>query len=362
MAERDLDRGPLRVGLIAPPWVPVPPPVYGGTELVLDLLARGLVELGHDVVLAASGDSTCPVPRVATVSESLGTTLQAAPELASVERAHRELGDRHLDVIHDHTQLGPLVAGALAGEVPVVTTVHNGSAPWLAAVYRAAAPRVTVLAISHDQRRRLTGVPVRRVIHHGVDVSGPPGPGDGGYLAFLGRMHPDKGPDRAIRIARSAGWPLVLAAKAWEPVERRFFGEVVAPMLGPDAVFVGELGPDAKRELLAGAAALVSPLGWPEPFGLAMVEAMVVGTPVLATRAGSAPELVDDGVTGWCVDGDDRELAGRVADVVRLDRSRCRQVAIARFAAARMVDEHVELYRELRRDAAATRTRRPPAG
>jgi glycosyltransferase involved in cell wall biosynthesis len=194
----------------------------------------------------------------------------------------------------------------------VVATVHGAPTPADLVRYRAIGEEVGLIAISHCQRRSLTEVPVAAVIHHGIDLEMfPLGRGDGGYVAFLGRMSPDKGADAAIRVARATGRRIVLAAKMRDPDEHRWFREVVEPLLGADATFVGEVDADGRRELLGGAEALVNPLRWPEPFGLVMVEAAASGTPVLALGAGSAPEIVEDGLTGF-VCSDEGDMAGRL--------------------------------------------------
>jgi glycosyltransferase involved in cell wall biosynthesis len=228
-------RAKLRVGLIAPPWVSVPPPVYGGTELVVDQLARGLAAAGHDVTLFTTGDATCPVERHSVFPRALGTPSDALAELRHVQAAYEELSD--VDVIHDHTVFGPLWSIACDTGTPGVTTTHLRFTPELIRLYTAVAPRMAVVAISHDQRASAPNVPVAAVIHHGIDVEHiPMGSGDGGYVLFLGRMSPDKGAHRAIAVARAAGKKLVLAAKMWQPEEHRYFTECVEPLLGADAV------------------------------------------------------------------------------------------------------------------------------
>lgn len=344
----------LQVGLIAPPWVAVPPPAYGGTELVVDALARGLTRAGCEVVLFGTGDSTCPVPTRWLYREALGTVAEQAAEMPHVVRAYRELAG--VDVIHDHTISGPLRASAPRGHPPVVTTLHGALIPELRGLYVAAADRVHIVAISQAQRRSAPELRVAAVIHHGIDVDAvQPGPGDGGYALFLGRMSPDKGADRAIRIARAAGLPIVLAAKMWEPEERRYFAEAVEPLLGPDATYVGQVAGEAKLDLLRGAVALVNPIQWPEPFGLVMVEALACGTPVLAFPHGAAPEIVDHGRTGYLCE-DEADMSARLATIERIDRARCRDAAVARFSVDRMVADHLALYRRIVGGTAALAT------
>jgi glycosyltransferase involved in cell wall biosynthesis len=345
----------LRIGLIAPPWVPVPPTVYGGTELVVDVLARGLREAGCDVVLFTTGDATCPVRRQWLYPEALGTEAFARGDREHAERAYDVLADAGVDVIHDHTLAGPLLFDRHPRGVPVVTTVHGELVPSLRALYGAAAAGgVSVVTISHAQRRTGPDVCVAATIHHGIEVERfPVGDGGGGYVLFLGRMSPDKGAHRAIEVAREAGRPIVLAAKMWEPDERRYFAEQVEPLLGTDAAYVGEVGGREKLELLGGAEALVNPIRWHEPFGLVMIEALACGTPVLSFVEGAAPEIVEHGRTGFlCADEQDMAVAlGCVAD---LDRFACRAAVEQRFSAACMVAKHLDLYGRLVDEAAGS--------
>jgi glycosyltransferase involved in cell wall biosynthesis len=344
----------MRIGLIAPPWVPVPPPAYGGTESVVDRLARGLVHTGHEVLLAAAANSTCPVPQV----EGTDVAIEVAPvcadtitELRHVIRSYAAMTD--VDIVHDHTLMGPLYGHAPAGK-PVVTTAHGPFDATLRPVYRAMRGTALV-AISHHQAATADGIPVAGVIHHGLDVdSVPQGRGAGGYASFLGRMCPEKGPREAALVARAAGVPLRMAAKLREPAEREYFDAQVKPLLCSDVEFLGELGCAEKLELVGGSFALLNPMQWAEPFGLVMIEALATGTPVVATPVGSAPELVDDGVTGY-LRTSLSQLAAALLDAPGLDRAECRAVAGRRFSSERMVAEHVRLYEKLLSRAAPYR-------
>jgi glycosyltransferase involved in cell wall biosynthesis len=333
----------VRIAIIAPPWVPVPPVAYGGTEAVLDNLARGLMEAGHDVLLFATGDSSCAVPTRWVLERAAGTVdTGSATELFHVVHAYDAIRAWGADVVHDHTLVGPVYGPRF--DVPIVTTNHGPFAGELGALYRAIAAHVPVVAISAHHASTAAGTPIAAVIHHGVDVDAwPLGGGDGGYALFLGRMSPDKGVDAAARIARAAGVPLRIAAKMREPTEHRYFAEQVAPLLGDGVEYVGEVGGRDKLDLLTGARCLLNPIAWPEPFGMVMVEALACGTPVVATPFGSVPELVTDGVTGFVRAGED-ELAAAVAEVDQLDRGRCRKEAADRFSTPRMVADHVALY------------------
>ena len=275
----------MRIGLIVGPGYPVPPPNYGGIERVVDTLARGLAAAGHDVLLAGPSDSSCPVPLAAGMWESDSTRRGSIPtELSHSIRAYGAMGQ--MDVIHDHTLIGPLCAHR-PGPIPTVATIHGRLVPEVAEIYRAMSSNTSIIAISHDQIRHVADLHVARVIHHGMDFSSVPvGTGRGGYACFLGRMCPDKGVMEAVLIAHSAGLPLRIATKMREPAELEYFHEVVNPVLGPDDELVGEIGDYEKFELLGNAVALLSPLQWPEPFGLVMIEALATGTPVISTASG----------------------------------------------------------------------------
>ncbi len=346
----------MTIGIVAPPWLPVPPPAYGGTENVLDVLARGLAAAGHRVVLFASGDSTCPVERRWFHPVAVGVGRGGvADEACQVVEAYRALRDIGVDVVHDHTLAGPLYAYGLGGP-PVVTTNHGPFGPELLPVYRAVADRIGIIAISHHQASTAGGLRLAGVVHHGLDVERVPvGAGRGGYALFLGRMHPDKGIDVAISAARAAGMPLRIAAKMSEPAERRYFDDTIAPLLGGDVTFVGEVDWAGKVALLGDACCLLNPVQWDEPFGMVVAEALACGTPVVASDRGSLPELVDHGRTGFvCPDHD--ALVTALHAVTALDRAQCRLDAETRYSSQRMVEEHVRIYRRALQDLARSRS------
>ena len=339
----------MRIALIAPPWTPIPPPLYGGIELVVDQLARGLVDGGHDVTLFTTGDSTCPVPMAWALPHAEGMRIgMAVPELRHVIHAYEVVADH--DVVHDHTVMGPFYSQAFP-DLPVVTTIHGPFNEELTDLYRVLSPRVPTVAISHAQHRAAPDVPIVRVIHHGVDASAFPvgdgaGDADGPYCLFLGRMAPDKGAHRAIEVARKAGTRVLMAAKMREQWERDYFNEQVAPLLGDDAVYLGEVPHERKLELLAGARALLFPIRWNEPFGMVMLESMACGTPVLAFPEGAAPEVVNDGSTGFLCD-DEEAMVAALDRVDELSRADCRSAVEGYFSTKRMVADHVALYEEL---------------
>lgn len=333
--------------MVAGPFLPVPPEGYGGTERVIDTLTRGLAAGGHDVVLVTTGDSTCPVPRVwlfdESAPDSMGSELR---ELRHVEYAYDVLVDR--DIIHDHTLLGPYLAAA-RGRTGVVTTNHGPFDEDLSDIYARMNGRVPVVAISrHQASLAPPSVRIAAVIHHGLPleryVVGAGSPD--GRLVFLGRMSPAKGVHVAARVARRAGLPLLIAAKMREKPERDYFSACVEPLLGNGVEYVGEVDEETKISLLGSALALLNPIDWPEPFGLVMAEALACGTPVVTLARGAAPEIVDDGETGYLADDEDG-LVAAIEKVGGLSRARCREVAEKRFSAARMVAEHELLYEEL---------------
>jgi len=345
----------MRIGLVAPPWVPVPPTRYGGTESILDSLARGLIDRGHEVVLFTVGTSTCPVERRWLFEEPPGPIGAGEPEAAHVLAAYTSLA-RDVDVVHDHTALGPLLEPALAAAasacVPVVLTLHGPPTdPVRRLLLSHAARHATLVAISKSQRGLAPDLPFTSVLHHGIDLDlHKPGPGGGGFLMFVGRMSPNKGVHRAVDIARRAGMPLVVAAKMWEDVEVDYFRAEVEPRLHDGVELLLDADPEHRLELLGRADALLNPICWEEPFGLVMAEALACGTPVVGSPYGAAPEIVDDGVTGFLRENDD-ELAEAVGHVGELDREACRLAAVERFSIERMARDHEGLYERLLREA-----------
>lgn len=340
----------MRIAVISPPWAPVPPKLYGGIELVVDRLAVGFQNAGHEVLLFATGDSTTPVPMKYVLEKAEGMRIgMAVPEQRHVMHAYEAVSEWGADVVHDHSIIGPFHAADRYPHLPVATTIHGPFNEELTDLYeRLNKSRVPIIAISHAQANAAPTVQCARVIHHGIDVEDfPYGNGSGGYCLFLGRMSPDKGPHRAIAAAEKAGVPLLMAAKMREAWEHAFFDEHVRPHLSDTIQYLGEVPHEQKLELLAGATALLNPIRWNEPFGLVMIEALACGTPVLAFPEGAAPEIVRHGETGFlCADED--EMAANIAKAARLDRAACRASVADYFCTKRMVDEHIELFESIR--------------
>ena len=334
----------MRIGIVAPPWFPIPPSAYGGIESFIDTLARELVAAGHDVMLAAAGDSTCPVPMLEGFPPSdpavIGVTTH---ELRHLIRAYEGL--EGADVVVDNTLAGPLVARSMRSG-RCVTIAHGPFEPIVKDLYGAASPDMAFVAISHHQASTAGDIPITRVIHHGIHVEEiVQGPG-GDSACFVGRMHPSKGLPEAIAAAERAGIPLRIGAKMHEPAEEEYFNEVVRPLLGSNAEYLGELSADEKCELMGESCALVNPIQWDEPFGLVMIESMATGTPVVATNRGSVPEIIDDGRTGFIRDDIDgmAEALGRVSE---LDRDSCRSSVVERFTARRMTADYISLFTDM---------------
>jgi glycosyltransferase involved in cell wall biosynthesis len=352
-------RRPLRIAQIAPLAEAVPPRLYGGTERVVANLTDALVEQGHDVTLFASAEAETAARLVPMRKQALRldpATLKSdvAAHLAMLHEVRRRAED--FDLLHFHIDLFhfPLFE-ALAART--VTTLHGRlDLADLPDVYRRW-HEYPLVSISDSQRRPLPSANWAATIHHGI----PPAlfdfsPAHRGYLAFVGRISPEKRPDRAIEIARRAGMPLRLAAKV-DATDATYFREVIRPMLtGPDVEFLGEIDDAGKNELLRGAAALVFPIDWPEPFGLVMIEAMACGTPVIAWDVGSVPEVVDPGVSGYIVNAVD-EAADAVHRAATLDRGAVRATFERRFSVSTMSNNYLDLYSRLARPASGAATR-----
>jgi len=341
----------MRVGIIAPPWLPVPPPAYGGREAVIDRQARGIQAAGHEVVLWTTGDSTCDVPRAWVLPESRpDRTGFAAIEMQHLIHGYETLRSCGCDIIHDHTLLGPMHSFRYP-DLPVVTTNHGPFNKELAELYLSISSQVPLIAISHEQARTAGLLPIAGVIHHGVDPWSFPigdGAGDerGEYYLFVGSMAPEKGPRRAAQAAAMAGVRLKIAAKMQEPWEQDFFEEAVRPLLNDDIEYVGEVEAGERTQLMGEAKALLNPIRWPEPFGLAMIESLACGTPVIAFNEGSVPEIIDHGLSGWVVDSTE-SMAEHTEKVDGLSRSNCRAQVEEYFCTERMVRQHLDLYEEI---------------
>jgi glycosyltransferase involved in cell wall biosynthesis len=334
----------MRIGLLAPPWIPVPPPAYGGIERVVALQAAGLAAAGHDVTLVAAPGSAIPGVRVVSPLDALPAQIgMATDEWRHVLGGLDALAG--VDTVIDHS--GPLGALLSAqGRVPAMHVVHGSLEGELLGLYEglvARSPQLRLVGISRSQRQAAPRLPFAGVCYNAVDVEEVPFLASSeGYLAFLGRMAPEKGAAEAVALARDAGLPLLIAAKCREPAEQAYFQREVAPHLGPDVVFLGELSREATYDFLSRAAAMLFPISWREPFGMVLVEAMACGTPVLATDRGAVSEIVLDGVTGF-VRNTTAELAAVIGRIGEIDRAACRSHVAEHFSSAAMVRSYARL-------------------
>ena len=318
----------MRIAILAPLVEPVPPPLYGGTERVVSLLTEELVRRGHDVTLFASGDSRTAATLVPVCPRGLRLDPEvkdyAAYTLVALGEAYAQDGE--FDLFHNHNDYLAFAMARLA-QTPTVTTTHGRLDLQEVRRFYQLFPEQRLVSISHDQRKWLPDANWVGTVHNGIAVDHfrlRQTPGD--YLVFLGRISPEKRPDRAIEIARDVGMKLVIAAKV-DAVDRDYYEHAIAPLIQANRgliEFIGEVDEHEKDEVLGNAYAYLFPIDWPEPFGLTMVEAMATGTPVIASRNGSVPEIVLDGVTGF-VCSTFKELIEAVPKVASLDRVACRR-------------------------------------
>src|ERR1700728_2336300 len=336
----------MKIAQIAPLIESVPPRLYGGTERIVSYLTEDLVRLGHDVTLFASGDSITSSELVPCCARALRldpSVRDVVPHFMLMIDKVRERAEE-FDVLHFHIDLFhfPLFRSLAAR---TLTTLHGRQDLADLKPFYARFGEMPLVSISHDQRKSLPHANFVSTIHHGIPVDlHHPSFERGRYLAFLGRISPEKRPDRAIRIARAAGISLKIAAKV-DKVDEEYFRSEVFPLIdGSGVEFVGEINEQEKTKFLGEAAALLFPVDWPEPFGLVMIEAMACGTPVLAFRCGSVPEIVDDGVTGKVIDSEE-DANTALSEILAYDRHAVRQRFEERFTATRMAQDYVSTYR-----------------
>jgi glycosyltransferase involved in cell wall biosynthesis len=336
----------VRIAQIAPPWVSVPPKGYGGIEWVVSLLADGLADLGHDVTLFATGDSTTRARLEATFVQAPGPEAINSIWYDTVHQlfAHRDVS--RFDILHQHMYWSGLVA-ALLSPVPVVHTLHRNFTDQMRRIYEQCAERLWFVAISENQRSLMPELRYAGVVHNGIDLEQYPLREDKeDFLLFLGRTSPDKGPLRAIKTARASGLPLVMAVKVAEKLEVDHWEREVKPVLPDGTVVLSEIPHDQKVELLGKARAVLFPIDWEEPFGLVMIEAMACGTPVIATPRGAVREVVRDGETGFIVPVADYEThaAEALRHIGDIDPAVCRTHVEERFSAQAMVKGYEAIY------------------
>jgi glycosyltransferase involved in cell wall biosynthesis len=338
----------MYVAQIAPLTEAIPPKLYGGTERVVSWLTEELIALGHDVTLFASGDSVTSAqldavwPRALRLDGSVRDPN--ALHMVMLERVYRRASE--FDFLHFHLDYYPFSLFARQ-PVPFVTTLHGRlDLPEHQPVFDTFSS-IPVVSISNAQRRPLPQARWERTVHHGLPESLlQPKSVRPSYFAFLGRIAPEKGVDRAIRIAQHCGVPLKIAAKV-DAADREYFEEQIRPLIkGPYIDYIGEINDAQKSDFLSGAVVLLVPIDWPEPFGLVMIEAMACGTPVIAFNRGSVPEVIEDGLTGFIVE-DINGAIGAVDRLSHLSRKKIRQRFEERFTARRMAQDYLSVYRRL---------------
>ena len=340
---------PLSIAMVAPPFLAVPPPRYGGTERIVGVLAEGLQRRGHDVTVFAAGDSRVKATLVPVVPESLwrhGIQTDAAPHMARiVEQVARY--DGRFDVIHSHIEWHAFEF-ARSSPIPVVSTLHGRIDTGETADVIGAFPDIRLIAISDRQRSFWPHHNWLATIHHGLPFDDTRlGTGAGGYLLFVGRITPEKGLDLAIELARRTRLPLMVVGKVIDEHEMETYRAVVEPAERDGTVtFLGQVGPPARDQLFADALATVMLGDWPEPFGLVAVESLATGTPLIARRRGALPEIVREGIDGFVVEDVDAALAA-MAGLRGLDRAQIRADALGRFSSERMVEEYEAVFRNL---------------
>jgi glycosyltransferase involved in cell wall biosynthesis len=337
----------MKIAQIPPLYEAVPPRLYGGTERIVAYLSEALVELGHDVTLFGAADSQTSARLVPVRDQSI--RLDPAPlksDLAAHLRMLHEVRLRadEFDIIHFHIDLLHMPLFEDLAE-QTITTLHGRlDLKDIPEIYRRW-PDFPLVSISQSHRQPLPFANWAGTVYHGLplDLHRPPASPSGDYLAFLGRISPEKGPDKAIKIARQAGFPIKLAAKI-DPADRLYFQQAIEPLLADPLVeFVGEINDAEKSEFLGNARALLFPIAWPEPFGLVMIEAMATGTPVIAFPCGSVPEIIEDGVNGLIAHSIE-DAVDAVDRVAAIDRGGIRKVFEDRFSATVMAREYLKLY------------------
>lgn len=340
----------MRIAQVAPLTEAVPPKLYGGTERVVHWLTEELVALGNDVTLFASGDSQTSAKLDATWPRALrldGSVRDPnALHMVMLERVRRKCDDEEFDFLHFHLDYYPFSL-FFRQPTPFVTTLHGRlDLPEHQPVFNTFSS-VPVISISNAQRRPVPQANWLRTIHHGLpEKLLTPRPVTPSYLCVLGRIAPEKGVDRAIRIAIRCGIALKIAAKV-DRADQEYYDEVIRPMMDhPLVEYIGEIGDHEKSDFLSGSLGLLVPIDWPEPFGLVMIEAMACGTPVIAFNRGSVPEVIDEGLTGFVVE-DEISAVAAVASVSQLDRGRIRKQFEIRFTAKRMALDYLAAYRSL---------------
>jgi glycosyltransferase involved in cell wall biosynthesis len=340
----------VRIAMVAPPWYEVPPTSYGGIETMVADLVDQLAHRGHEITLIGAGRDLTAAARFVPVFDAPPSSRlgEALPEILFAATVGQLLGSLEIDLVHDHSLAGPLLARGRS--VPTVVTMHGPVSGDHGEIMARLGTSVHVVALSDAQRVDRPDLNWVGTVHNAIDVDAfPYAEHKDEFVLWMGRFSPDKGPELAVDAARAAGLPIVLAGKCSEPSEQEFFDAEIAPRLGEGVTYIGEADGQAKRELCARARALVFPIQWDEPFGMVMLEAMACGTPVVATRRGSVPEIVQDGDNGIVLDADAgiEDIAQALHAAVGIDPRRCRMSVCERFTPELMADGYERVYQSV---------------
>jgi glycosyltransferase involved in cell wall biosynthesis len=337
----------LKIALVSPPWFPVPPSGYGGIEMVVYLLAEGLTRRGHEVTLFASGDSVTQAHLVSVFEKAPYKKMKDNAYLENLHSLAAYALAREFDIIHDHDGFGSRLLGALTSrllKVPVVATLHGPADKASLNFYGSVAADLLFIAISEYQRQSFPGLNFLATIPNAVKIDDYPFSKEGGdYLLFVGRMNEEKGAHIAARVARKLGRRLVMVGKCSEDHEKRYFVENIKPQLGAGIEYWGEVDQKTKLELYCGAECVLFPIQWPEPFGLVMIEAMACGTPVVAIKNGSVPEVIKHGKTGFIAENE-AEMLEAVKLVQNIERSACRKLVVENHSEEVFISRHEQAY------------------
>jgi glycosyltransferase involved in cell wall biosynthesis len=337
----------MRIGMIAPPWFPLPPQRYGGIEFVVSLLTEGLVARGHDVTLFASGDSATAARLHAIFDRAPFEQMENGHHLEVMHSLEAYTRAAEFDVIHDHDGLASRAMGALVHRLagtPVVATLHGPADPVTQQSLSSLRADLRFIAISDYQRSGFPDLDFIGTIPNAIDVEHMPFSAEkDDYLLFIGRMTPDKGAHTAVEVAQRLERHLIMAGKVNEGPEREYFAEQIEPHLSEYIHFRGEVGHETKAELYKHARCTLFPIQWPEPFGLVMIESLACGTPVIAMRQGSVPEVIEHGRTGFIVDSAD-EMVEAFAHLDEIDPAECRLAVEERFGSEAFVRAHENAY------------------
>ncbi|MBE0448001.1 MAG: glycosyltransferase family 4 protein [Actinobacteria bacterium] len=339
----------LKIAIISPPWFPVPPPGYGGIEMIVSLLTEGLCRRQHSVTLFASGDSITQARLISAFGEAPHKRLKENIFLENLHALTAYERVREFDIVHDHNGYSSRLLGALTSRLfnkPVISTLHGPADKQSVSFFSSVASDLLFIAISKAQRNSYAGLDFLATIPNAIKIDDYPfSESSDGYLLFVGRMNEEKGAHIAVSIARRLGRKLIMVGKSSEEHEKDYFDDKIRPYLGGKIEYYGEVDQAVKLELYRKAECVLFPIQWPEPFGLVMIESMACGTPVIAIRNGSVPEVIEHGRTGYIVE-DEEGMIEAVEKIGSIDRSACRRLVAQEYNEEEFISRHERAYRD----------------